>query len=154
MIFRQCGACGAIYARGAHCPHCPRSAKAPKYHAVKTKTPDGLADSRGEARRLKELRLLERAGEIEALEFHPPPVTLFPGIPWRLDFRYREGSRLIWEDFKGVETPEFRLKRCLWRYLGPGTLRVTRHKGQAEEVQPLGIEALIRDLTYPLREAK
>jgi len=99
-----------------------------KYSAKRT-TVDGITfDSKREGRRYQELRLLERAHLIDALELQPTfpivihgePVRIrsegFPNgreVVYRADFRYREGGRIIVEDVKGMDTSTSRLKRAL-----------------------------------------
>lgn len=85
-------------------------------------------DSRREARRYQDLRLLERAGEITELERQPQfpikvPVLDPDGSIRRLlvvaiyiaDFRYhdRRAQAVVVEDAKGVRTPVYRLKKKL-----------------------------------------
>jgi Protein of unknown function (DUF1064) len=95
-----------------------------KYRAVPTQL-DGIRfDSKKEARRYAELRLLEQAGEIHALE-RQPVFPLFTahhrggelrqvGV-YRADFRYRQGPRgvLVVEDVKSkpTRTAVYRLKK-------------------------------------------
>lgn len=79
-------------------------------------------DSRREANRWCELRMLERAGEIADLERQPvypllaptPTAHVFVRIgEYRGDFRYtvvKTGGRVV-EDAKGVRTPLYRWKR-------------------------------------------
>lgn len=54
----------------------------------------------------------------------------------RGDFAYFEGGRKVVEDFKGVMTPAFRLKRKLFKALHPDIeLRVTNRKGETVNVR-------------------
>ena len=76
-----------------------------------------MFDSKHEAKRYQELRLLEQAGEITNLRLQVP-FELIPkskhGMPIRYiaDFTYNDQSgQLIVEDAKGVKTPVYRLKR-------------------------------------------
>lgn len=93
--------------------------KKSKYGAVKTEI-DGIKfDSKHEAKRYQELRLLEQAGEITNLRLQVP-FELIPkskyGMPIRYiaDFTYNDlNGQLIVEDAKGVKTPVYRLKRRL-----------------------------------------
>ena len=72
------------------------------------------------------LREKEANGAIERLAVHPsfdllPAFVDVDGKKWRgiryeADFSYRRDGRLVVEDFKGVETPVFRLKRKLLLY--------------------------------------
>lgn len=104
-----------------------------KYHNTKT-VADGIKfDSKLEAERYAQLKILERAGVIRALELQPS-FDLLPsfrknGKTWRktvykADFRYilAEGDRIIIEDVKGstaVITDVFRLKQKLFEYKYP-----------------------------------
>ena len=92
---------------------------------------DGLRfDSRAEAKRYGELRLMERAGAITDLQRQVPfelvPACKRPGggterpVVYLADFVYHEGptGQRVVEDVKGAMTPEYRLKRklMLWRW--------------------------------------
>ena len=98
-----------------------------KYHAKKT-TVDGITfDSKLEADRFQQLRLLEKAGEISDLRLQPEfqiyqgwidPDTgekhksrFYVGDFWYVDM---QNDKFVCEDVKGMETPEFRLK---WDYV-------------------------------------
>lgn len=104
-----------------------------KYHNTKT-IADGIKfDSKLEAERYAQLKILERAGVIRGLELQPS-FELIPsfkknGKTWRrtvykADFRYilREDGSYIIEDVKGstaVITDVFRLKQKLFEYKYP-----------------------------------
>lgn len=93
-----------------------------KYNASKVKI-DGITfDSKREAARYQELKLLERAGEIKELRVHPKYRLLdgfdFNGEHYRpinyfADFAYKENGKYIIEDTKGVQTSVFRIKMKL-----------------------------------------
>lgn len=89
--------------------------KASKYGNVRTPTDAGMADSKAEAARWAELRLLERSGHIRALRFHPR-YALPGGITYEADSAYQEDGHEVVEDVKGgkVRTGVFRLK---WRQM-------------------------------------
>jgi len=87
-----------------------------KYGAVPTVV-DGIRfDSKKEARRYQELRLLEKAREIEDLTLQPIfslKASLGTVGEYRGDFCYtdlRTGLRVV-EDVKGVDTPLSKWKR-------------------------------------------
>ena len=104
-----------------------------KYHNTKT-VADGIKfDSKIEAERYAQLKILERAGVIRNLELQPE-YELIPsfrknGKTWRrtlykADFRYilAEDDSYIIEDVKGstsVITGVFRLKQKLFEYKYP-----------------------------------
>ena len=97
----------------------PTKPKKSKYGAVKTEVDGIVFDSKHEAKRYQELRLLEQAGEITNLCLQVP-FELIPkskyGMPIRYiaDFTYNDlNGQLIVEDAKRVKTPVYRLKRRL-----------------------------------------
>lgn len=120
-----------------------------KYKAVKT-TIDGITfDSKREAKRYTELKLLEKTGMITHLELQPTYDITINGAKickYKADFRYftvraedreqyksskgewivptmtgdKEGQ--IVEDVKGFKTPIYRLKKKLVEASYPGTL--------------------------------
>lgn len=99
-----------------------------KYRAVKTIVDNIVFDSKAEAKRYGELKLLSAAGEISKLELQPvfplgtdehPVLIRSPGFPkgrrakYTADFAYTDrcGARII-EDVKGMDTTESRLRRA------------------------------------------
>lgn len=87
-----------------------------KYHAVKTTVDNIVFDSKREAARYSELKLLFRAGQITNLEIQPKFDFLLSGkkiFTYRPDFIYYENGRQIIEDVKGMKTPVYRLKKKL-----------------------------------------
>lgn len=89
-----------------------------KYRAIKTEIDGKVFDSRKEAKRFEELKLLLRAGEITDL-LTQVPFTLIEkskygkAIQYIADFVYREKGQLIVEDTKGYRTPVYKLKKRL-----------------------------------------
>lgn len=114
-----------------------------KYHNTKTIV-DGIKfDSKLEAKRYGQLKLMERAGVIRDLELQPEyeliPSFRKSGKTWRrtvyrADFRYIlcEDDRIIIEDVKGstaVITDVFRLKQKLFEYRYPElTIKIVTRK--------------------------
>lgn len=88
-----------------------------KFHARRTVV-DGIRfDSRAEAVRYQELRLLERYGDVRELRMQVPFPLVVNGVKvatYRADFAYvdRDGQEVI-EDVKGVRTPVYALKKRL-----------------------------------------
>lgn len=114
-----------------------------KYHNIKISV-DGIKfDSKLEAERYAQLKILERAGVIRDLELQPE-YELIPsfkknGKTWRktvykADFRYIlcEDDKTIIEDVKGsisVITDVFRLKQKLFEYRYPElTIKIVTRK--------------------------
>ena len=94
-----------------------RQPRRSKYGAVRTDAPDGRSfQSRHEAERYWQLRLMEMAGEIRDLELQPVYVLHVGGVrigEWRGDFRYqrvRDGV-IVTEDAKGMRLALFKWKK-------------------------------------------
>ena len=114
-----------------------------KYHNKKTFI-DGIKfDSKLEAERYAQLKMMERAGVIRDLELQPEyeliPSFKKDGKTWRktvykADFRYIlcEDDKTIIEDVKGstaVITDVFRLKQKLFEYKYPElTIKIVTRK--------------------------
>ena len=78
---------------------------------------EGFASAR-EAKRFKELQLLEKAGKIKWLELQEPLSVVINGkkvCTWFADFTYWDipNRGYVREDAKGVRTPVYRLKKKL-----------------------------------------
>ncbi len=115
-----------------------------KYHNIKTKTFDGIKfDSRKEARRWWELKLLERAGDIKDLQ-RQVKYILIPAQYETIERYSKKGERLkdgaklierecsyvadfryvdlrtdetVVEDTKGVKTKDYIIKRKLMLFI-------------------------------------
>lgn len=84
-----------------------------KYNAKKTEVDGIIFDSKGEAGLYKDLQMLLNAGLIEKVE-RQVPFKLYAGIKYVADFVVTvKGSKRVL-DFKGIFTPEFRLKKKLF----------------------------------------
>lgn len=104
--------------------------KLPKYRNTRTEVDGITLDSKHEAARYRELRLLERAGLIAGLRVQVPyelaPSVRFsdearakPALRYVADFVYldKKTGKTVVEDAKGVVTPEYRAKRHLMLHL-------------------------------------
>lgn len=89
-----------------------------KFHAVRT-TVNGISfPSKGEAGRYSQLLLLEKSGLIRDLELQPKFPLVVNGekiCTYIADFQYTTDSGLVTEDYKGVRTPIYRLKKKLMK---------------------------------------
>lgn len=94
-----------------------------KYHSTPTEVNGIRFDSKREANRWAELRLMERAGKIQKLK-RQVKYLLIPSqyrdgkciereASYIADFVYIKDGHLIVEDCKGFRTPEYKLKRKL-----------------------------------------
>lgn len=98
-----------------------------KYHAKKVETPDGTFDSKKEAMRWYELKLMEKAGEIHFLR-RQVRFELIPkqesshgtvrAVHYIADFCYEQSGEMVVEDVKGMKTDVYMLKKklMLWRH--------------------------------------
>lgn len=104
-----------------------------KYGAERTRVGNISFASKAEASRYVELALMEKAKAICKLKLQPT-FNLVAGIRYRADFSYLEGDpkldRLVVEDVKGFETPEFKLKAKLFKWFYPHVdFRIIKVKG-------------------------
>lgn len=89
-----------------------------KYNARKTEVDGYVFDSAAESRRYRELKVLERIGEIKNLVLQPAFKCVVNGVHiciYYADFQYcrvMTGETMI-EDVKGVRTPIYQLKKKL-----------------------------------------
>ena len=99
-----------------------------KYKNKKTQVDMYVFDSAKEAKRYKELKLLERAGKIRNLELQPHFLLqdsfkkngrTYRKIEYIADFKYIENGRTIVEDVKGLQTDVFKIKHKLFEKIYP-----------------------------------
>lgn len=100
--------------------------KKSKYNNIKTELDGIVFDSKGEARRYTELKVLEKVGAISELELQPKfelqPTFKKNGkthrsITYTADFRYIDDKgKIIIEDYKGMETQIFKMKKKMFEY--------------------------------------
>lgn len=98
--------------------------KKSKYSAVKTKVNGIKFDSKKEARRYKELKILEKADEIKSLELQPRFLLqekfkyngkTIRKIEYVADFRYiDEKGNTVVEDVKGMKTEVYKIKKKIF----------------------------------------
>ena len=101
-----------------------------KYHSRKTMV-DGITfDSKAEAQRYCELKIMQRAGYISGLTLQPE-YELIPAYKkdgktvrktvYKADFSYYDNytGETVIEDVKGVKTPVYKLKKKLFEYHYP-----------------------------------
>ena len=94
-----------------------------KYHAEKTELDGIVFDSKKEAQRYAELKLLERSGAIHNLQrqvrYELIPAqkkdgkTVERACHYIADFVYEDNGKTVVEDVKGYRTKEYVLKRKL-----------------------------------------
>lgn len=97
-----------------------------KYHSKKAKCNQGhIHDSKKEAARCDELTMLEKSGEIKSLRqqvrFELIPPAKYTDMPneracvYIADFAYLKDDIMFVEDTKGFKTPEYIIKRKLFK---------------------------------------
>lgn len=96
----------------------PAEKKPPKYRNKKVEIDGQVFDSKREANRWFELKVMEQAGAISDLKRQVNFVITVNG--WAVcryiaDFTYVESGKLTVEDAKGFRTREYRLKKALMR---------------------------------------
>tara|TARA_R110002020_G_scaffold467655_1_gene691392 strand:- start:28299 stop:28607 length:309 start_codon:yes stop_codon:yes gene_type:complete len=87
-----------------------------KYKAIKTKVDDITFDSKKEARRYVQLKLMVKAGAISELKLQPRFDLIINGCKcgfYKADFDYIENGKRVIEDVKGMKTPVYNLKKKL-----------------------------------------
>jgi hypothetical protein len=107
-----------------------------KYRNIKTEVDGIVFDSKAEARRYAELRLLEKANEISDLRLQPEFDCMINGqkiCTYKADFEYwirdKEFSpddKYIVEDVKGFKTQVYKLKKKLVEALHGVEIREVR----------------------------
>ena len=109
-----------------------------KYKNKKTQVDMYLFDSVLEAKRYKQLALLERDGEIKNLKLQVPFLLqesfrkngkTYRKIEYIADFVYEENGQTIVEDTKGIKTDVFKIKQKLFEYKYPNlSLKIVTRK--------------------------
>lgn len=125
---------------GAASPAAPVAEKrANKYGAIRIEHEGHVFDSLGEKKRFDDLKLMVAGRLISNLSVHPRFPLRVAGEPIaeiELDFAYEEKGQRVVEDFKGVLTTVFRLKRkhflAQYKHI---ELRVINRKGQLVKVR-------------------
>jgi len=98
---------------------------------------DGINfDSELEAKRYRQLKLLQRAGEIKNLKLQVPFLLqeafkkngkIYKKIEYIADFVYEEKGQVVVEDVKGMKTELFKIKQKLFEYKYPElSLRIVK----------------------------
>ena len=100
-----------------------------KYHNIKTTIDNVKFDSKAEANRYLELKMLLKTKKISELELQPKFLLQnkfvdlkgikHGAITYVADFSYDEDGRAIVEDVKGMLTPVYKLKKKLFLYAYP-----------------------------------
>jgi len=87
-----------------------------KYRNIKTEVDGIVFDSKAEAKRYMELKILEKANEISDLRLQYPfecKINEKKICTYKADFDYYEGDQWVIEDVKGFRTQVYKLKKKL-----------------------------------------
>lgn len=95
-----------------------------KYGNHRVKLDGQTFDSKGEADLYLKLKSLEKAKAISNLRCQVVVYLTLAKIKYIVDFAYDENGETIYTEWKGMETPEFLLKKRLWKFYGPGKLAI------------------------------
>lgn len=113
-----------------------------KYNNRKTEVHGRIFDSQGEAECYLVLKAMEQKGEIKILGFQDKVYLTRAKILMKPDFAIL--NRTIpgwlglpeWIEFKGKELSSYCIKRRLWKFYGPGPLRIFKKvQGRISEVE-------------------
>lgn len=97
--------------------------KKSKYRAIKTEIDGNMFDSKKEARRYGQLKLMEKGGLITDLKYEKKDCTFPIEIMGKIickyisDFCYLQDGKQVVEDVKGIKTPVYNLKKKLVKAL-------------------------------------
>lgn len=109
-----------------------------KYRNKKVKFNGLTFDSIGEYEYYLHLKTVLKINNIEV---HPKTFLSNAKISYSPDFLFYENDKKIYVDFKGFQTPVFRLKRKLWQHYGDGILRLVKKTRSGfilvEEIDPI-----------------
>lgn len=89
----------------------PKATRGSKYNNSKIKIDGHTFDSKAEAARYNELKLMLRAEEIKSFNIQPSFV-ISESIRYRPDFIVWDGEKVWVEDVKGYSTTTFKLKEA------------------------------------------
>lgn len=103
-----------------------------KYNAKKTSHAGYSFASAGELALFMELCLQQKCGVLKDLQVQDHVYMTDARILYIADFKAFDVERGedVWMEFKGMETDVWRIKRRLWKFYGPGLLRVYKKSGK------------------------
>lgn len=126
--------------------------KRPKYRNKRITHAGYSFASKGEASLFEELKFMEKSGLIYDLKCQDTVYLTYARIIYKPDFSYTDAETLKKEyaEFKGFETPEWRIKLRLWKEYGPGKLKIFKGSYKKiyleETIAPkISIENILQD---------
>lgn len=119
-----------------------RGIRTSKFGAKRTELVGRSFASRGEANCFLYLQAMEQAGEIRDITCQQTVLLTDAKIRYIADFKFWDIKldQWVWADFKGFETEVWNIKKRLWKFYGPGILRVYKGASMtlAEEIRGPG----------------
>lgn len=128
-------------------PHKMHATHLMKYRNVKQELDGRSFASKLEAAVFTILKSRENAGELDIIQQQDHVYLTSARILYIPDFvcriRAGEENKLLWIEAKGFQTPEWRIKKRLWKFYGPGILEIytgshTRPQ-LTETIIPIGV---------------
>jgi len=113
-----------------------------KYSAKRTEIDGHVFASKAEGACYSMLKLQELAEEIKILSLQDKVYLTHAKILYKPDFKIMDLTlnKIVWIEFKGKETASWGIKRRLWKFYGPGPLRIFKASGSRiylhEEIIP------------------
>lgn len=97
-----------------------------KFGAEKVTSGGRTFDSGSEHEMFETLKLMERGGLIKEIVHHPGEIALTRFVSYHPDFRVFDVKRqtYLYIEFKGFKSPEWRIKRNLYREFGKLPLQI------------------------------
>lgn len=97
-----------------------------KYRATKVQYDGYSFASKLEASVFTMLKARENAGEIEVLQVQDHVYLTEARILYMPDFKCmdKKTNIIFWTEAKGLDTPQWNIKKKLWRFYGPGKLEI------------------------------
>jgi predicted nuclease of restriction endonuclease-like RecB superfamily len=95
-----------------------------KYKNKRTELAGYSFASKGESGLFLFLKAMEQGGEISELRTQETVYLSRARIIYKPDFSFLKDGIKEYAEYKGFETPEWRIKRRLWMSYGPGTLYI------------------------------
>lgn len=118
-----------------------------KYNATRTLHAGMTMMSKLEASVYDMLVLMQKTGHVNKILQQTHVKMTLAEITYIPDFMVMlpDGSR-EWHEAKGFETPEWRLKKRLWEFYGPGPLHIWRGSYKAPRITETVIPKITRKL--------
>lgn len=95
-----------------------------KFNNKKVQYENTSFSSKLEASLYKHLKASEEMGLLSDLKTQDNVHLTKANILYIPDFSFIEEGRRVYAEAKGFETPTWRIKRRLWKWYGPGQLRI------------------------------